>query len=111
MPHPRTAAALAATFATVATAVVAAAAPAAATKTVKVNDNFFSPKALTVAKGTTVRFQWVASGPHNVVGSGAATFKSPYRTSGSYSVKLKKAGTVSVLCQIHAGMTMRIKVK
>jgi plastocyanin len=85
----------------------------AATKTVAVKDNVFAPKNVTVKKGTTVRWVWKGSAPHNVkVTAGPAKFSSATRTSGSFSRKLAKAGTYKIVCTIHApGMSMRLKVR
>jgi plastocyanin len=97
-------------------ALVAAAPATARTRNVKVGDNYFvrpgSPKPkITVAKGTTVRWNWTGSHFHNVVGSGPASFHSALKRSGHYSKRLKKAGTYSILCSVHSSMRMTIKVK
>lgn len=94
--------------------VIAAAAPAAgaATKTIAVKDNFFSDRSVTVAKGTTVRWRWRGSSPHNVVvTAGPVTFKSAVMRSGSYSRRLTRAGRYKYVCTIHAGMTGVVRVK
>jgi plastocyanin len=85
----------------------------AATKTVAVKDNVFAPKNVTVKKGTTVRWVWKGSAPHNVkVTGGPAKFSSATRTSGSFSKKLTKQGTYKIVCTIHApGMSMKLKVR
>ena len=85
-----------------------------ATKTVRVDDDFFSPKTATVKKGDTVRFRWVGENPHNVrVTSGPAKFNSgtPKR-SGTYSRKLTRKGTYRIICDVHASTmkgTIRVK--
>jgi plastocyanin len=85
----------------------------AATKTVQVKDNKFVAKSITVKKGTTVKWVWKGKAPHDVsVTKGPAKFKSSVKTSGSFSKKLTKAGTYSIVCTIHApDMRMTIKVK
>jgi plastocyanin len=85
----------------------------AATKTVQVKDNKFVASSITVKKGTTVKWTWKGKAPHDVsVTKGPAKFKSSVKTSGSFSKKLTKAGTYSIVCTIHApGMKMTIKVK
>jgi plastocyanin len=85
----------------------------AATKTVQVKDNKFVAKSITVKKGTTVKWVWKGKAPHDVsVTKGPAKFKSSVKTSGSFSKKLTKAGTYSIVCTIHApDMKMTIKVK
>ncbi|HET6506669.1 MAG TPA: plastocyanin/azurin family copper-binding protein [Baekduia sp.] len=98
-------------------AVVAAGALAvpalAATKTVQVKDNKFVAKSITVKKGTTVKWVWKGQAPHDVsVAKGPAKFKSSVQTSGSFSKKLTKAGTYTIICTIHQpDMRMTIKVK
>lgn len=85
----------------------------AATKTVQVKDDKFVASSITVSKGTTVKWVWKGKAPHNVtVTKGPAKFKSTTQVKGSYSKKLTKKGTYTLLCTIHApGMKMTIKVK
>jgi plastocyanin len=85
----------------------------AATKSVQVKDNKFVAKSITVKKGTTVKWVWKGSAPHDVsVTKGPAKFKSSVKTSGSFSKKLTKAGTYSIVCTIHApDMKMTVKVR
>jgi plastocyanin len=96
---------------------LAVAAPAAVAKTrsVKVGDNYFvrkgSAPTVTVKKGVTVRWNWTGKNFHNLVGSGPASFQASPRKSGHFSRKFKKAGTYRVICSIHAGMEMKLKVK
>jgi plastocyanin len=100
--------------ATAALAAGALAIPAfAATKTVQVKDNVFAPKSITVSKGTTVKWVWKGKAPHNVkVTKGPAKFSSTTQVKGSYSRKLTKKGTYSLICTIHApDMKMTIRVK
>jgi plastocyanin len=92
---------------------VAVAVPAfAATKTVSLRDNVFSPKALSVSKGTTVKWVWKGRVPHNVtVVSGPQKFRSGNMTKGSYSKRLTKKGTFRIVCTIHPGMEQTIRVR
>jgi plastocyanin len=84
----------------------------AGTKTVQVKDNRFSPTTLTVSRGTTVKWVWKGHAAHNVVSSGAASFKSKTQLRGSFSKRLTRKGTYRIVCQIHSpGMKMTIKVK
>jgi plastocyanin len=84
----------------------------AATKTIQVKDNKFVASSITVSKGTTVKWVWKGKAPHNVtVTKGPAKFKSTTQVKGSYSKKLTKKGTYTILCTIHApGMKMTVKV-
>jgi plastocyanin len=103
------------------TGAAAAASPTAQTaktKTVKVADNFYSPKKLTVAKGATIKWVWSNrnADSHDVYlykkPKGAKHFQSaPAATFFTFKRKLKKAGTYKLLCTFHEGMKMRIDVK
>lgn len=105
-------------FIAVAVAASVAAIPAfAATSSVKVGDNYFirdsgTPK-LTVKKGSTVRWRWTGSAPHNVTATkGPAKFRSKTMSTGSYSYKATKAGTYRVVCTLHLpDMKMTLVVK
>ena len=82
-----------------------------ATKKVSVKGLTFSPKTLTVKKGTTVKWSWNTGGvPHNVVGKG---FKSKLGAKVTFSKKFTKPGTYRYVCSIHKSQGMRgtIKVK
>ena len=93
--------------------VALAAVPAfAATTTVRVDDTVFEPKSLTVKKGTSVRFRFVGEAPHNVRRAGGKRFKAiSSREDGTVTRKLRRKGTYSLLCTIHPGMEMKIRVK
>jgi plastocyanin len=98
-------------------ALVLAAPAAAATKNVKIGDDYYvrsgNPPTVTVKKGTTVKWNWRGSRQHNVVvQSGPRSFQSALKRSGSYSKKMKRAGTYKIICSIHApDMAMTLKVK
>lgn len=92
-------------------------ASAAATKNVKVADNFYEPKRLTVPKGTTIKWKWsrLNAESHDVYlyerPKGAPRFNSaPAATHFTYQRKLDKPGVYKVLCTFHEGMNMRITV-
>jgi plastocyanin len=101
----------------VAVAVVAAAiaVPAfAATKTVKVGPQLkFGTSKLSIKRGDTVKFQWTGKLPHNVritKGPQRGTI-SKIRTKGTVSRRFTRAGTYTILCDVHApGMKMTIRV-
>ena len=109
MKHQPLSTAVVCTLATL--AVVAAPSMGAGTKTIVVKDNAFAPAKLTVARGTNVRWVWKGDNPHNVTASGAATFHSPTQSSGSFSKRLSKSGTYRILCTVHAGMKLSLRVK
>jgi plastocyanin len=84
---------------------------ASSTKTITVKDNAFSPSSATIRAGSTVKFVWRGKAPHNVsVSKGPAKFKSPVKTSGSYAIRLTRKGTYSLVCTIHQGMKMSLRV-
>jgi plastocyanin len=97
----------------VAAGAIAVPALAATSKSVQVKDNKFVATSITVKKGTTVKWTWKGKAPHNVtVTKGPAKFSSKTQVKGSFSKKLTKAGTYTIVCTIHApGMKMTIKVK
>jgi plastocyanin len=101
----------------IAAPLVAAAPAAAATKNVKIGDDYFvragDPPRVTVSKGTMVTWNWRGRRRHNVVvQSGPASFQSALKRSGSYSHKMRRAGTYKIVCSIHApDMAMTLKVR
>lgn len=120
MSMNRAATPLAAAVATIATALAAGSAASAdgdartAAKRVTVRDNFFSPGAVSVRRGTTVKWTWRSTAnPHNVrVRSGPVKFRSATKRSGSYSKRIRKRGTYSIYCSIHPrAMKMSLKAR
>ena len=89
----------------------------AATKTVKVGDNYFVRPAnnatVSISRGSSLKFVWTGSAPHNVVkrsGPGAA-FKSPVKLhGGTWSHRFTRRGTYKLVCTIHSGMKLTVKV-
>jgi plastocyanin len=85
----------------------------AATKTVKVGpQRSFGPKSLSIRSGDAVKFQWTGSLPHNVIirkGPKRGTI-SGVRTKGTVTKKFFTKGTYTIVCQIHPGMTLRLRV-
>jgi len=87
----------------------------ASTKTIKVGDDYFvragRPPVVTVSKGTTVKWVWRGKIIHNVVAkSGPQRFRSKTQVTGSFSKKFTKGGTYNIVCEIHTGMAMTLKV-
>lgn len=103
-------------------AVLLAAVPASAqretaeisgTRTVKVGDNFFSPKSVKIRRNSKVRFRWNRTRKrHNVaVRSGPVRFKSRTRRGRyTYTRKFTKRGTYRLYCTIHP-RSMRATVR
>lgn len=93
-------------------------ASAAATRTVRVADNFFAPRRLTVRRGTTIRWRWsnANADTHDVFlrrrPKGVRRFSSPpAATHFSYRRKLRKPGVYRLICTFHQGMAMRVRVR
>jgi plastocyanin len=85
----------------------------AATKTVRVDDDFFSPRTVTVKKGDTIKWRWVGENPHNVKStSGPASINSGApKVRDTYSKKMTKKGTYKVVCVVHPNMKGTVRVK
>ena len=93
-------------------AVSAVSALASSGKTVKVGDNYYGPKTLTVGKGTKVTWNWVGVLKHNiVVHKGPSSFSSKTQVRGSYSHTFTKKGTYDLVCTIHPSMKMTVVVR
>jgi plastocyanin len=89
------------------------AASGAASRTVTLKNIAFSPKKLSVSKGSTVTFAFRdGSTTHNVVSVGRRRFKTiPNRSAGSRKRTFTRAGTYRYQCTLHPGMTGRIVVR
>ena len=84
----------------------------AATRTVSLRDNAFSPASLSVRRGDRVVFRWRGENPHNVrVRRGPTRFRSRIQSSGSYRVRLRRRGTYRLVCDVHPGMRMTLRVR
>jgi plastocyanin len=100
----------------VASAILVAApgAIAGGSKTVKVDDDVYSPKTLKVSPGTKVKFKWVGNHTHNVVkksGPGGSFSSTTTSQDGvQFTHKFKKKGTYKLICTVHPGMKMKVKV-
>lgn len=88
------------------------AALAAGSASVKVGDDWFKAKTVTVSKGGRVTWAWVGHLDHNVaVTSGPAKFRSPIRARGSWGHVFTKRGTYHLECTLHPKMKMTVVVK
>ncbi len=84
----------------------------AATSTIGLRDNYFSPSSRSVPRGTTVKWIWKESAPHNVtVTSGPVKFRSRTQTKGTFSKTLTKPGLYKIVCTIHPGMRLNLRVR
>jgi plastocyanin len=97
-------------------ALVVAGPAASKRKAVEVDDDYFvaagKPRTVQVKVDDTVVWEWEGSNPHNVtVAKGPVKFHSKDKTSGTYTRKVRRAGTYRIVCTIHApDMRMRLKV-
>ncbi len=88
---------------------------AADTKNVSVNDDLFSPRAVTVAQGDKVVWRWKGSADHNVrfrkVPAGAKRPKgSTTKASGRFARTFSRKGTFRYVCTIHEDVGMKGRV-
>jgi plastocyanin len=96
---------------------VAGAQALAATRTVKVGNNYFvhkgRPSTVSIRRGTQLTWQFRSHGrTHNVtVVSGPQRFRSGNRNRGTFSHTFTRRGTYRIVCTIHAGMRMTVKVR
>jgi plastocyanin len=94
-----------------------AAGPASsARKTVEVDDNYFvregAPPTVRVRRGDTVVWVWEGRNPHNVtVTRGPVKFSSATKRSGRYRKRMRQRGSYRIVCTIHAGMRMTLRVR
>lgn len=86
---------------------------AAATRTVRVDDNRFSPSRITVRVGTTVTWKWVGTNEHDVrVVKGPKRFHSDLMHEGQYRQRFTRKGTYRIVCDPHRSfMTMTVVVR
>ena len=95
---------------------VLAAQALAATRSVKVGDDYFVRKGsiptVTVKKGTRVTWRFAGKDIHNVaVTKGPVKFRSSYKDSGTFSKRVTRTGTYTIVCSIHQpDMTMKLRV-
>jgi len=82
---------------------------------VKVGDNYFVKRSgvptVTVSKGAKVTWRWTGHSLHNVhVTKGPVKFASSSKTSGTFSKRLRKRGTYTIICTIHGGSDQKMKL-
>ena len=85
---------------------------ASSSKTVRVGDNYYGPKSLTVRRGTKVTWKWIGVLKHNVVvRSGPSAFSSKTQVRGTYSHTFTRKGTYKLVCTVHPSMKMTVVVR
>jgi len=81
--------------------------------TIKLLADTFSPDKKSISAGTKVKFNWI-DGKHNIVkskGPGGSIDSGIFNTPGvNFTHKFKKAGTYKLICTIHDGMKVKVKV-
>ena len=102
-------------------ACLAVAAPAAlgggahASRAAKIGDNFYRPRALTVAKGGTVTWRWDGRRRHDVFFTSGPRSGRPRpcraQRHGNCARKFRKAGRYGYVCTIHGSMTGKVVVR
>lgn len=98
-------------------AALAATPAAAATRSVRVDDNYFvrsgSPPTVTVDRGTIVTWRWRGDRRHNVVvDTGPRYFSSKKKRSGTFERTMRTRGTYRIICEVHdPAMRMRLVVE
>jgi plastocyanin len=86
-------------------------APAVSGPKVSVQDNTFKPGAIKVAVGDTITWKNEGAVAHTVTATDGADFDSGTLAPGkSFTFTADKAGTISYVCNFHAGMQGTIEV-
>jgi plastocyanin len=99
----------------VAALLIPAASAAGATKKVIVGDNFFvrpeGVPTVKVKKGTRVKWVWTGMVAHGVTTvAGPAMFFSNIMIDGTYSKKMRRKGTYSLICPVHGAEDQSMKL-
>jgi plastocyanin len=87
-----------------------------ARKTVEVDDNYFvrpgAAPTVRVQRYDRVVWEWQGRNPHNVtVTQGPVKFRSDTQSSGTYRKRVGRRGTYQIVCTLHRGMKMTLKVR
>jgi plastocyanin len=87
-----------------------------ATRSIKVADFFFvrsgAKPTVTVRRGTTVKWLFRGRIDHNVtVTRGPVKFHSRTKSSGDFTHRMTRRGTYRIVCTIHPGMAMTLRVR
>ncbi len=81
----------------------------AANTTVKVLDNDYEPRDLTVHKGSKITFDFKGNAAHNVTDDNGA-FESPTQSDGTWQLTMTDIGTYSYYCTLHHAMLGTLRV-
>jgi plastocyanin len=79
---------------------------------VKIGDNYFKPKKLSVEAGTTIIWKWTGTAIHDVASKGKnpEKFMSKKQADGKYRRQLLTPGKYKIVCTLHPGMEMKVTV-
>ena len=87
-------------------------ASAVTTKTVTLKNIRYSPSAVTVTKGSKVRFVWRDGSIRHDVRFRSGGFKaSALKASGTHTLTFRRGGTFRYFCSVHSEMKGRVTVK
>jgi len=82
---------------------------------VRIGDNFYKPKSLKIKRGATVTWHWTGKSQHNVTLTQAPKhvkqFISNTQAKGTFSHKFSIKGSYTIVCTVHANMSMHITVR
>ncbi len=79
--------------------------------TISISEFMFSPTAMTIAAGTTVRWKNLDAEPHTVRSVDIGFRSDPLDQNDSFAFKFDKPGTYRYVCSIHPQMVGTIVVK
>ena len=84
----------------------------AAVRRARGGDYFLSPGAISIRRGGVVRWRWVGRARHNVTAVSGGSFASATKRSGTFAHRFRRAGTVRLVCTLHAtSMRMVVRVR
>jgi plastocyanin len=84
---------------------------AADATTISIREFMFAPTSMTVAVGTTVKWQNLDGEPHTVRSVDTSFSSNPLDQNDSFAFKFDKPGTYKYVCSIHPQMVGTIVVK
>ena len=84
---------------------------AADATTISIREFMFAPTSMTVAVGTTVKWQNLDGEPHTVRSVDTSFSSNPLDQNDSFTFKFDKPGTYKYVCSIHPQMVGTIVVK
>lgn len=77
---------------------------------IRMRDNVFRPRSVTIQRGTRVRWVNRGSNPHTTTSDTGLWDSGILSPGDSFARRFRRAGTFRYHCEIHVGMTARIVV-